>query len=90
MGLARDVLIPDPLQSDRQYARFCHLDLPDLENSEVQDELWALRPLLWGLTADHWLRGRILALEEELRRRGATRYEPSRRPKPKSAEGVKL
>ena len=89
--MARDVLIPDPLSSDRQYAQFYHLDLPELEDTELTDGLYALRPLLWGLDSNHWLRERVQMLEKELaKRRGAARYEPSRQQKSKPAEGVKL
>lgn len=91
MGVARDVLIPDPLNSDRQYARFYHLDLSDLEDIELTDELNYLRPLLWGLPADHWLRERVRELEKELsKRRGDTSFRSSGQRKPKPAEGVKL
>ena len=89
MGVARDVLIPDPLSSDRQFARFYHLDLSELQDRETTDELHYLWLQLWGLDSDHWARARVQILEEELaRRRGVARYEPSRKPKP--AEGVKL
>ena len=86
-----DALVPDPLSSDRQYARFNHLDLPGLEDIELSDELYALRPLLWGLSGDHWLRERVQMLEDELvKRRGNTGHEFRGWPKPKLAEGVKL
>ena len=91
MGVARDVIIPDPLSSDRQYEWFCHFDIPSLEDTELVDELYALRPLLWRLPAEHWLRERVQMFEKELaKHRGAARYEPSRQRKPKPAEGVKL
>ena len=83
-------LVPDPLQSDRQYERFYHEDIPALEDGELTDELYALRPLLWGLDSGHWLRERVLMLEKELsKRQHDTRYKFSK-PKPKPAEGVKL
>ena len=89
--MARDILIPDPLSSDQQYTRFYHLDLPELEDTELTDELYALRPLLWGLPAEHWLRERVKMLEHELaKRRGDTTYKVSRQPKPKQAEEVTL
>ena len=91
MGVARDVLIPDPLSSDRQYERFYHLDLPELEDTELKDELHYLRPLVWGLPVEHWLRERVKALEAETsKRRYNTGYEFRGQPKPKPAEGVKL
>ena len=86
------IVIPDPLATDGQYRRFYHQDIADCEDSELLDELWALRPHLWGLPADHWLRERIAKLEVELikRRRNTTSYELIERPKPKRAEGVEL
>ena len=40
-----DALVPDPLASDRQYARFYHQDICQLDNVELADELHALRVL---------------------------------------------
>ena len=86
-----DALVPDPLSSDRQYARFNHLDLSGLEDIELTDELHYLRSLLWGLDSSHWLRERVKALEAETsKRRYNTGYEFRGQPKPKPAEGVKL
>lgn len=88
--MAMTELIPNPLSSGQQYERFYHLDTSGLETWELWDELNHLRPLLWGLAAQHWLRERVKALEAELaKRRGDTRYKFSK-PKPKLAEGVKL
>jgi hypothetical protein len=88
--MARDVLIPDPLSSDQQYLRFYHLDLATLSDTELTDELYALRPLLWGLDSNHWLRERVKVLEAELAKRRYAGHEFRGRPKPKPAEGVKL
>ena len=89
--MTKDVLIPDPLSSNRQYDRFHHLDIADSEDSELLDELYALRPLLWGLPPEHWLRARVRMLEAELsRRQGDISREFSKREKSKPAEGVKL
>jgi len=83
-------LVPDPLNSDRQYYQFYHLDLPDLDDTELTDELYTLRPLLRRLPLEHWLRERVKMLEKELsKRQRNTRYKFSK-PKPKPAEGVKL
>ncbi len=85
-----DALVPDPLESDRQNERFYHFDIPSLEDDELLDELWALRPHLWGLNSEHWLRERVIMLEKELsKRQRDTRYKFSK-PKSKLAEGVKL
>jgi hypothetical protein len=90
--MSRDVLIPDPLSSDRQYERFHHFDIEGLEDTELTDELYALRPLLWwGLPAEHWLRERVKMLEAEaMKRKINIRQEFRAQPKPKLAEGVKL
>jgi len=67
-----EVLIPDPLAGDKEYARYHHLDIQGLTDVEVMDEYYALRPCLWGLPSDHWLRQRVKALgiEKAKRRRG--------------------
>jgi len=62
-------LTPNPINSDVEYARFHHLDLENLEDTELRDELYALRPLLWGLSPDNWLRDRVKTLERELAKR---------------------
>ena len=65
-----DNLVPDPFDTDRQFDRFHDLDLPYLDDMQLTDELNQLRTCLWGLPLDHWLRKRVLVLEDELRRRG--------------------
>ena len=85
----RDALVPDPLVSDRQYCRFYHLDVSALDDEELADELHFLRPLLWGLDSQHWLRERVQMIENELLRRSDTRHE-FRQLKPKPAKGVVL
>ena len=65
-------LIPDPNDSEAQYCRYYHLDIPGLDDTDIIDELHALRPLLWWkLAGDGWLRERVGLLESELRRRKA-------------------
>lgn len=79
-----DILVPDPLSSDQQYARFYHLDLSEMEDIELTDELHYLRSLLWGLDSSHWLRERVKALEAETsKRRYYTSYEFRGQRKPK-------
>lgn len=86
-----DALIPNPLMTDRQYDRFYHLDLTELRDTELQDEIDFLRPLLWGIPDDHWLRERVNKLEAEIvKRRGYIRADFAKQLKPKRAEGVKL
>jgi hypothetical protein len=63
------VIIPNPLESDNQRQRYYHFDLPGLELSDLLDELYCLRPLLWGLRKDDWLRGRVKRIEGELAKR---------------------
>lgn len=64
-----NLLVPDPLVSDQQCARFYHADIEELEDTELVDELACLRVLLWKLPPDHWLRERVRVLEIELRKR---------------------
>ena len=63
-------LVPDPSDSEAQYCRYYHLDIVSLDDSDILDELHALRPLLWWkLPDDDWLRERIKTLETELAKR---------------------
>jgi len=68
-------LIPNPFEAEEQYRRFYHLDIPNLDDTEIIDELHALRPLLWWKLPDNdWLRERVTRLETELaKRRGGKR-----------------
>jgi hypothetical protein len=84
----QDVLVPNPLNSDRQYYRFHHLDLPDLDDTELADELNYLRPLLWGLDSEHWFRERVMMLENELRKRKGDK--PAMLPKSKPTGVIPL
>jgi len=59
-------LVPNPIDCDAAWRRFYHHDLPQLELTDLLDELYALRPLLWGLPRDHWLRERVHRIEAEL------------------------
>jgi hypothetical protein len=86
-----DSLIPDPLISDRQCARFYHQDIPGMETGELLDELSALRPMLWGLPSDHWLRERVRMLKIELaKRRSSTSQEFKGQSKHSLTGGVKI
>lgn len=84
MGNSLISLIPDPLDSDRQYERFCHYDLVGMEIKDLLDELHSIRSQLWFLKSDRfarrvglfeqgrrikWLRERVLKIETELRKR---------------------
>jgi len=62
-------LIPDLLNSDVKYSRFHHLDIPDLEDTELVDEFNCLRVFLWKLPPDNWLRKRVKVLEGEITKR---------------------
>lgn len=62
-------LYADPLDTYEGYLRFHHMDLSDLGDSDLLDELSALRPLLWGLPANDWLRERAQVLRAETDRR---------------------
>lgn len=84
-------LIPNPLDTDRQYERYHHLDTEGLEDTNLRDELNALCPLLRGLPADHWLRERVTALEAEISKRsGDTGFKAKRQIETTRAEGVTL
>jgi hypothetical protein len=86
-----NTLVPNPLSSLEQYLRFWHLDLAHLADNDLMDEFHALRPLLWGLPPDHWLRRRVQLLKGEMDKRSySVKYNKTIRPKPKLAEGVKL
>jgi len=86
------ILIPDPLDSDRQFERFHHFDIPNLDDTEIINELHALYPLLWwGLPNDCWLHERVKALNmESYKRRVDTRFGFRGTPKPALSQGVKL
>ena len=69
-GAAMVGLIPDRFDTDQQFDRFHHYDLPSLETEELWHELHALRSLLWWrLPGDPWLQERIEAIEAELAKR---------------------
>lgn len=89
--MSLDAFVPDPLDSIEQYLRYWHFDLAELEDNELADEFYALRPMLWRLPTEHWLRKRVSALHDEMtRRRYSTKDSKDIRPKPQLAEGVKL
>lgn len=86
-----NAIIPNPFSSLEQYERYWHLDLTQLEDDNLTDELHALRPLLWGLPDDHWLRTRVRMLEAEMVKRKINISQEFRvQPKPKLAKGVTL
>ena len=67
-----DTLIPDPLADSGQYRRFYCLDIPSLDDTELEDELNYLRPQLWGLPEVQWARERVFLLKDEVVHRGNT------------------
>ncbi len=71
--MLRQVLtIPDPMCSAQQFARYNHLDIPDMADEELETELWALRSLLFWLPPQHWIRDRVQELGKEYGRRHYT------------------
>ena len=53
-------IIPDPMRSIQQFVRYNHLDIPDLNDDELQAELWSLRSLLYRLPPEkQWIRDRV-------------------------------
>lgn len=84
------IVTPDPLKSNGEYNRYHHFDIPNLDSEDLQDELNALRPLLWGLDKNHWLRERVRELQVELaKRRYATTQPATPTPKRQLAKAVK-
>ena len=99
------ILIPNPLDSDKEYQRYHHRDLADMDIGDLLDELYSRRCQLWLLKSDRfsrmvspfeqrrrteWLRERISRIETELRKRRYVAREARSQPKPKLAEGVIL
>jgi len=71
-------LYANPLDSYEGYLRFHHLDVSALTDSELRDELYFLRPQLWGLPQEDWLRQRVQVLEAETYRRSRARQDRAR------------
>ena len=86
----QDKLVPNPMSSDREYSRYYYLDLPDLDDSELSDELDYLLPCLRGLPRNHWLRERVVRMEYEQQTRGSASIEPGRPKKPKPTGVIQL
>ena len=84
------ILAPNPLESDTEYNRYYHHDLPGMDITALHDELYALRPMLWGLGPDDWLRERVRYLEYWIEQHQATGDHSPARPAPKRPriEGV--
>ena len=85
-----NTLIPDPLADSKQYKRFYCLDIPSLEDAELEDEFHYLRVHLWELPSVCWPRERVHLLKDEIVHRGNTRHTVRERIKPKLASEVKL
>jgi hypothetical protein len=63
-------IIPDPMRSIQQFVRYNHLDIPDLNDDELQAELWSLRSLLYLLPPEkQWIRDRVRELGKEYNHR---------------------
>lgn len=103
--MARNLLVPDPLYSDREYERFYHYDITNMETEDLLCELCSTRCQLWLLKSDRfarmlglfeqsrrigWLRERVSRVETELRKRRYAIRETRSQPKPRLAEGVTL
>ncbi len=73
---SREALVPNPMDTDTSFYRFHNLDSDKLSENELADEYHALRPQLWGLSPNHWLRNRVAALESELQRRRRSQLDP--------------
>jgi len=55
-------------RSDR-FDRFWCRDVSNLGDQDLLEETWFFRARVWPLPADSWQRQRLVALEDELRRR---------------------
>ena len=54
------------MRSIQQFVRYNHLDIPDLNDDELQAELWSLRSLLYRLPPEkRWIRDRVRELGKE-------------------------
>lgn len=99
------ISIPNPLDSDKEYLRYYHYDLADMEIEDLLCELCATRCQLWLLKSDRfarivglfeqgrrieWLRERISRIEIELKKRRYATQETRSQPKSKLAKGVTL
>jgi len=102
--MASNSLIPDQFDTDKEFERYCYSDIGDMLTTDLLDELHGIRCQMWGLKSERtarrigvfeqarrikWLRGRVLKIEAELRKRRYGTWD-ARRPEPKLAEGVTL
>lgn len=99
------ISIPNPFDSDKEYQRYHHYDLADMEMGDLQCELFAVRYHLWLLKSERsahilgfheqkrrvaWHRERISRIEAELSKCKYATRQPRGQFKPRLAEGVKL
>lgn len=85
-------IVPNPLNTLTEFDRYYHYDLINAETGDLLDELYALRPLLWGLSKTDWIRQRVTEIEAEItRRKYGDSQSPRQKARPKRlAEGVRL
>lgn len=60
--------VPDYLDNSDAFKRFYHEDIPFIETKALWEELYFLRPLLWG-NEKPWYGERVQRIEQEIRRR---------------------
>ena len=72
-------MVPDPLTSDREAARFYHKDIPDLSVEQMQSERIKILIILSDSTRQSWERERLAELDDELRHRGYQQIQPAHR-----------
>jgi len=99
------ILIPNPFDSDKEYQRYHHYDLADMETEDLLCELGSTRYRLWLLKYGRfarvfssfeqrqrlkWYRERISRIKVELGKRRYVPRETRSQPKPKLSQGVKL
>lgn len=95
-------MVPDPFDTDKQFERSHHLDIPGAQASDLLEEPYGIRSQMWFLKSEHtrqrlgwfeqgrritWLRERVAAIEGELSRRRGDGARGKVKPRP---QGVKL
>jgi len=104
--MARNLAIPSPLSSDKEFSRYYHYDLASREEQDLGCELCATHCQLWTLkSSDRWAQvlgrfeyqRRIAWFEERIRRilaelktRRYATWEGRSQPKPRLSRGVIL
>jgi len=65
--------IPNPMDTEDQFYRYHNLDLRNLDIEELLAEFDWIKAHAWQLPANSWWRGRMAAIEGELKTREVRR-----------------